>query len=99
MGAVEAVRRGCDIAITPDGPRGPVYSMAPGVFKLAELSGAPIVPVWVEFENCWRLRTWDGFCIPKPFSTVRICFGPPRHIASGADLEEETRRLRDFLKE
>lgn len=99
MGAVAAIRRGCDIAITPDGPRGPVYSMAPGVFKLAELSGAPIMPVWVEFDNCWRLKTWDRFCVPKPFSTVRICFGPLQNIAPGADIEEETRKLRDFLKE
>lgn len=99
MGAVEAIRQGCDIAITPDGPRGPVYSMAPGVFKLAELSGAPIIPVWVEYDNCWRLKTWDRFCIPKPFSKVRLCFGPPQPILPGADIEEESRKLRAFLKE
>jgi hypothetical protein len=42
---VRLVREGWDIAITPDGPRGPRHQVQPGAIELARLTGAPIVPV------------------------------------------------------
>jgi lysophospholipid acyltransferase (LPLAT)-like uncharacterized protein len=36
--------RGYDLAITPDGPRGPCYQVQEGVISLAQLTGLPIVP-------------------------------------------------------
>ena len=71
------IRAGCDTTFTPDGPRGPRYTLAPGVVKLAQMSGAIVVPIHVEPERSWRLNTWDGFIIPKPFSRVRITHALP----------------------
>jgi Kdo2-lipid IVA 3' secondary acyltransferase len=70
------IKAGFDIGITPDGPRGPIYELHPGLLKLSQLSRAPIVPVQVHYESAWRLPSWDRFQIPKPFSRVRIVCGP-----------------------
>lgn len=68
------LRAGEDVAITPDGPRGPRYEVQGGVVKLAQSSGVPLVPMHARCSSAWRLSTWDGFVIPKPFSRVTIVF-------------------------
>ncbi|HVU35780.1 MAG TPA: lysophospholipid acyltransferase family protein [Opitutaceae bacterium] len=70
---VEALRGGHDIGITPDGPRGPCYELKPGVVIVPRRTGAPLLLIGGEFSSAWRLRkSWDRFCLPKPFSRVRL---------------------------
>lgn len=88
-----AVRDGSDACITPDGPRGPRYEVHPGMIKLAAATGAPIIPIHVTFANAWRLKTWDRFVIPKPFSRVRVVFDTPIPIGA-TDGTPEDQRLR-----
>jgi len=40
-------RSGADLAVTPDGPRGPRCVAQPGVVELAKLTGLPILPLTV----------------------------------------------------
>jgi len=77
LAAVQVLKRGADIAITPDGPRGPRYSFAPGALVLAHRASAPIVSLVAHVDRKWRLRSWDGFEIPKPFARVTIEYGEP----------------------
>ncbi|MEI7864111.1 MAG: lysophospholipid acyltransferase family protein [Chthoniobacterales bacterium] len=84
---LEEVAKGYDIAITPDGPRGPRYALGPGMIYLAQKAQIPIVPVHAKFGRCWQLRTWDGFCIPQPFSRVEVKADKPLHLP--LDLPEE----------
>jgi lysophospholipid acyltransferase (LPLAT)-like uncharacterized protein len=74
---VDLVQHGHDIAITPDGPRGPRYSLGPGAILLAQLTATPIVPMHAKFSRCFRLRSWDGFIIPLPFSTISVTADDP----------------------
>ena len=67
----------CSLAVTPDGPRGPRRQVEPGLVYLAAKTGLPIVPLGVGYSNAWRLKTWDRFCIPKPFSRAATTFGQP----------------------
>ncbi len=69
---IRLVKAGGDIAITPDGPRGPRYKLGPGAILLAQVTGAVLAPVHATFSRCLRLKTWDGFIIPLPFSTVSV---------------------------
>lgn len=95
---VKLVRNGGDIAITPDGPRGPRYSLGPGVILLAQTTGASIVPVHANFSRCFRMKTWDGFIIPLPFSTISVTID--RQIKIPKDLsEEEFEQTRKNLEE
>ena len=90
-----AIGEGNDIVITPDGPRGPNYSIAPGIIHLAGHADARIVPVKVGFTSFWRIgRKWDALWIPKPFSRLTLEFLEPLDISSdGNALEAETQRL------
>lgn len=74
------LKTGHDLCITPDGPRGPRYHLAPGVVLLAQVSGVPVMPVYFQPARAWRLKSWDGFVIPKPFSKVEVVFLPLRVI-------------------
>ena len=65
-----------DICITPDGPRGPRYQLQPGALLLAQRAGVPQMPILIEYSGYWRLKSWDGFAIPKPFSRVTVTLLP-----------------------
>lgn len=91
---------GRDAAITPDGPRGPARSFAPGALVAAQRSGKPLLLVGVHAASAWTLRSWDGFIIPKPFSRVTVAYGGPMHVSAdgprgAAALAEEYQRLLD----
>lgn len=89
--AKNSVEKGACLAITPDGPKGPIYKIQPGIIKLASLTGIPIVMFCVEYENCWRVNSaWDKYCVPKPFSKVNILWRKPVYIPR--DLDESTMR-------
>lgn len=85
---VDLVRDGHDVAITPDGPRGPQYSFGPGAISLAQLTGTPITPVHARFSRCVRMKTWDGFIIPLPFSRVSVKVDDPIYVPRKLDDEE-----------
>ena len=87
------LKEGSDLVITPDGPRGPRYSVQAGALKLAILTGAPLVPIRVEYDNAWQLKTWDRFNIPKPFSKITITFGPHQYLTKESDEAEATKIL------
>lgn len=74
---LERLGRGESICITPDGPRGPRYQVNPGVMRLAERAEVSIVPVRVDYERYWEVKSWDRFRIPKPFSRVQVSYGAP----------------------
>lgn len=63
---------GSDIAITPDGPKGPRYKFGRGVVRLVRKTGAPLLLISGKFDRFWSLNSWDGFLLPKPFSKVYL---------------------------
>lgn len=69
---VEMLRTGHDVGLTPDGPRGPCYEMKPGAVIVARRTRSPMLLIGAEFGSAWRLRSWDRFYLPKPFSRVRM---------------------------
>ncbi len=80
--------RGYDLAITPDGPRGPRYQIQAGAIALAQLTGQPLVPIGcrVVWKIC--LKSWDRFQIPLPFGRVVARFGEPLYIPREASDEQ-----------
>ena len=91
----EVLASGRDVLITPDGPRGPAYELGPGIIFLAQKTGAPVVPVNMEYSSCWRVKSWDRFIIPQPFSKVRVIIGQSERIKStSTEKQFEAERLR-----
>ena len=68
IGLMRELESGHDVAVTPDGPRGPAHVFAPGAAIAAQRTGAPLLPVRVSASRAWRLRSWDRFMFPKPFA-------------------------------
>jgi lysophospholipid acyltransferase (LPLAT)-like uncharacterized protein len=84
-----------NVLVTPDGPRGPVYQVSQGIVFLAQKSGAPVVPIHMEYSSCWRLKSWDRFVVPRPFATLRAIFGAPLVVPPIENTEQfEAERLR-----
>ena len=83
--ALDALRRGIDIAVTPDGPRGPRQQFKPGAVFLARESGCPIVLGACVPEKAWRLKSWDRFIIPKPFSRAVLVVSEPIIVPPGLE--------------
>lgn len=91
---VSAADKGCDLAITPDGPRGPCYVVQEGIISLAALTGMTIVPASFHLSCKWRLKTWDRFQVPLPFARCEVQLGQPLQIPREAsDVEREQMRL------
>ena len=82
MTLTRVVRAGEHAGITPDGPKGPARVCKTGVVALAKLTGRPIILMGLDYACCWRLRNWDRFALPLPFSRVDVTFedfpGPRR---------------------
>jgi lysophospholipid acyltransferase (LPLAT)-like uncharacterized protein len=72
MALVDVLRAGHDIGITPDGPRGPCYELKPGALIVARRTQASLLLVGAEFHSAWRMKSWDRFYLPKPFSRVTM---------------------------
>jgi len=98
----ENLKEGFDVAITPDGPRGPCYKAQMGAVSLAALSGYSLIPL--SFITPWKiqLNSWDRFIIPLPFSECLFKFGKPIHIPASTEedaLEKARSKLEQSLKE
>ena len=87
-GLVDAAKEGRDVAVTPDGPRGPRGVFKHGALAVAQAVGLPVIPIVVSSTSAWRLKSWDEFMIPKPFSSIRIEYLEPRAIPRGASRAE-----------
>ncbi len=88
LGAVNAIKGDCNVSFTPDGPRGPKYTMAKGPIYLASQMGVNILPVAVNYSDYWELGSWDRFQIPKPWAKITLHLGEPIKIPAGMTEEQ-----------
>lgn len=93
----EEVRPG---GVVPDGPRGPRFKVQPGVIKLAQRTGYPIVPISYSAKRLKVFGSWDRFVLPYPFSKACVIYGTPVSVPSRLDAvsrEHYRVRLEDEL--
>ena len=99
---LKLLRSGAPVALTPDGPRGPKYSVQQGVLWLAMSAQAPILPLHIEASRQWILKSWDNHRFPKPFSTIHIGIGNPTvidRVQYKANPEQAAALLQDAMME
>ena len=97
LGLMKRSRRS-HLAVTPDGPRGPRRQVQLGLIFLASRTGLPIVPVGMGYARAWRLRSWDRFAIPHPWSAATCVMGWKIHVPAGLN-REELERYRRLVEE
>lgn len=96
-GMLAKAREGFSLALTPDGPRGPKFSVQPGVALLAERSGLPVYPFGVAVRDAWIARSWDEFVIPKPWTHIVVVMGEPLHADGSRNTPAFCEALRSAL--
>ena len=99
LGLVRELEGGGEVAVTPDGPRGPAEKFAPGALIAAQRANAWIVPVAAVADRAWRLKSWDRFLVPKPFARVTVAYGDPTRVLADTarDAELEAGRVEALL--
>ncbi len=91
---LRAVKKGHDLGITPDGPRGPKYEVQAGVIAAARLTGIPIIPMTYQASRRKELGSWDAMIVPYPFGHLHYVYGQPMRVPRDASEEAlETLRL------
>ena len=90
---LRAARAGSDVAVTPDGPRGPSRVAQPGVVLAAAATGLPVVPVAWAASRAWTLGSWDRMPVPQPGARVDFVYGEPIEVPRDARPEEWAPRI------
>jgi len=86
------------LGFTPDGPRGPLRQVQPGVLFMAQQSGRPIVPVAVGAKRQWVFKgRWDEFIVPKPFNRISMVYGEAFQVAPSDNLDVKAAELKKVL--
>ena len=95
---IRHLRAGRSVAVTPDGPRGPRERLKPGVLQLAQLTGAPLVPLAAAATRAWWFESWDRFLVPKPFAQLHVAYGDPVYVPrETSDLMAMTEHVEGIL--
>lgn len=99
LGMVRALRRGEVVGVTPDGPQGPAEQVKLGALVAARHAGAAVVPIGARPSAAWWLRSWDRFCVPRPFAIVDVVYGAPQEVGPGdAGLESAALAVQRVLQ-
>ena len=98
-GLMDIAEAGYCPAITPDGPRGPVYNAHSGIIYLAQKTRLPILPAGVACSNKFSVKSWDKFQVPLPFGRCAIVYGEPVWVGEADDIETARQKLTNILNE
>ena len=94
---LRCARSGSDLAVTPDGPRGPLREVQPGIVLAAAASGLPVIPVAIAASRARLLSSWDRMLVPLPGSRVEVVYGEPLRLPREANPAEWAPRVREAL--
>ncbi len=98
ISTIRELKSGNDIAITPDGPRGPRFSIADGIVAISKKAKAKIVVFNCRPTKYWQMKSWDKFVVPKPFGTLHFYISEPFDVES-LDLEDAKKLIYEKMME
>jgi lysophospholipid acyltransferase (LPLAT)-like uncharacterized protein len=90
---IQAMRRGMNSGILPDGPDGPAFVPKPGLVLIARKAAATIMPMGAWTRHAYQLRRWDRYLVPFPFARIHVVFGKPLRVPPDEDKETLLARL------
>ena len=92
---IDHAKNGYSIAITPDGPRGPEHKFKAGAVITAKKSLVPLVLVGIGIKSRKKLKSWDKFQIPNPFSSVKVIYSDPVYIDAKLSYDETSKVIEE----
>lgn len=96
ISAIKEIKGGDDVAITPDGPRGPRHSVADGVVAISQKTNAKILVFNCKPSKYWQFNSWDKFIVPKPFGKLEFFIQEPLDI-SGLEMDEAKKLIKEKM--
>ena len=93
------VKEGKNIAVTPDGPKGPRRMVKEGVVQAAKVTGLPVIPFHFTAKSKKLLRSWDRMIVPRPFSKAVYVYGKPIEVPRDGDVEEWRLKIEKDMNE
>ncbi len=97
LGLLRAAENGNSPVLTVDWPRGPKYSIHPGVAAIARKKNIKVIPLMLNAKHKWQLKSWDRLQIPWPFSLVELVVGEPFRISQELSLDDACRFVQEKL--
>ena len=94
---LQAARKGYRPMLTPDGPRGPIYTVQPGILFLAKKLGWPIIPVGTALSHKFKAGSWDRMRVPLPFGKTALTYGKASWVKSEEDFPRAAKELQEQL--
>jgi len=85
------------VAITPDGPKGPIFEIKDGLTFIAYISKKPIIPISLEIDKEWTLHSWDEFRIPKPFPHIKVKYHEKIYVKTKEEIESAKNIIKNSL--
>ncbi len=95
---LKSLEEGYDIGITPDGPKGPRYTIANGIIVMAQKRNTKVIVFHCHPSSYWQLSSWDKFVIPKPFGVLDFYASEPIDL-EGLEMDEAKGVLQTKLME
>lgn len=106
---IKATECGQHLAVNVDGPMGPIYDIKPGIVRIAELSGVPIIPFVCSSRTSYWFWGWDRFMGPHWATPIAYMLGNPIFVQKDCGeaqreeyrvrLDEELTHLRQMADE
>lgn len=96
--ALKEIKNNVDVAITPDGPRGPRFSVADGIVAISQKTKTRIIALNSQASSYWQIKSWDKFIIPKPFGTINFYISDSFSLED-LDLEDAKELIKNKLLE
>ncbi|MFH1198217.1 MAG: lysophospholipid acyltransferase family protein [bacterium] len=95
---IEKAKSGYSVAITPDGPKGPAHKMKAGPVVVSKKTGIPLILMGTVFSKKKKLKSWDSFEVPMPFSRIDINYSDPIFIDGKLTYEETSVKIDEAEK-
>lgn len=95
---VDYAKNNSSIAITPDGPTGPLHKMKAGAIITAKKSGLPVVLMGIGYKRKVELNSWDHFQIPKFFTRVKVIYSEPVYVDKNLSYDETSKIISEYEK-
>ena len=94
---MQAARKGYRPMLTPDGPRGPIYTVQPGILFLAKKLDWPMIPVGTALSHKFKAGSWDRMRVPLPFGKTALTYGKAVWVKSEEDFERAAKEIQAEL--
>lgn len=94
---IRTLKKGGNLAITPDGPKGPAFQVQAGVIHVAQKTGAAIIPLCCSYAHKKIFKSWDLYQIPYPFNNIVVGYGAPLYLSENESMETASQRIKKAL--